>query len=429
MNFVLTTNHPRDDTASLPQYVTTWRENELRVAVMGLQWLYWRYMPGNWFREGDCGWPQPLGLLLPLLYPDSVRPAVAGEYATGEALLRLDPEMDWKACMARGSWQLPRATSHALRTGQGGRDYKRDVMLRELHRVAAGQFAQNQRLDLHLFLVRVAQALFQGEIGILHLLDSEAGDRLAYRIRDYCHGCDRLFDDRAAGALRQNIARLEEEGNSRLLQHLRQVMEQHHQVFMAAACGSPRAQRNRWQANYDALSQQVQVALLNIRRRDAVAIAALAERCYQHGQDRRPVMAAPLSPGFDFFGELLRQGLPQERCKMLWWLAVKSIAAEMQVEAWIAARFLYGSGWELARPLVNALHAGIPAPLALARLPYPQQKSHALRAELLHIGSIEDMDAHTLQDLLKPADQVIARNAMNPCFERLTPVIFTGEIA
>lgn len=226
MNFVLTTNHPRDDTASLPQYVTTWRENELRCAVMGLQWLYWRYMPGNWFREGDCGWPQPLGLLLPLLYPDSVRPAVAGEYATGEALLRLDPEMDWKACMARGSWQLPRATSHALRTGQGGRDHKRDVMLRELHRVAAG-------------------------------------------------------------ALRQNIARLEEEGNSRLLQHLRQVMEQHHHVFMAAACGSLRAQRNRWQANYDALSQQVQVALLNIRRRDAVAIAALAERCYQHGQDRR----------------------------------------------------------------------------------------------------------------------------------------------
>lgn len=112
MNFVLTTNHPRDDTASLPQYVTTWRENELRGAVMGLQWLNWRYMPRNELCKENSGWMQPLDALLPLLYPDEVCPATSAP-ASGDTLLRLDPETDWQACLNRDSLRLPRAVCYA----------------------------------------------------------------------------------------------------------------------------------------------------------------------------------------------------------------------------------------------------------------------------------------------------------------------------
>jgi hypothetical protein len=428
VNFVLTTNHPCGDTASLPEYVTTWCEDELRGAVMGLQWLNWRYMPRSVFDEEDHIWTQALGALLPLFYPDAVRPATAGEHATGAGLLRLDPAIEWNACLERDHLRLPRAACVALGRGLGRSEHKRDLMLRHRYEVAVRQFEQDQRLASQLFLTQMAQALFQGEVGIGHILYSASDNHLAYRIRDYYYGSDRLFDGRAVEDLRQSISRLETEGNSELLRRLRQVMKRHYQAFVAAGELS-KEQRICWQGHYDELLQQIQTALANIRRHDTAAIAALAERCYQHGQNRLPVMAQPLSPGFGFFGELLQQGLSREHCEMLWWLAVKSIAAEMEVDSWIAAFSLCGAGGDLARALFNALLAGTPPVLAWARLLYMRQKSHVLRANLLDLAAIEDAGAHTLQNLREPAEKVIARNEMSLYLTTLTPIIFAGESA
>lgn len=348
--------------------VTDWDEQRLNCVVAHLQLLHWKEMPiVSPFKRVLSG--NDVYSLLLTLYPRHVWRLDERQNVrlSNKQPLCLDLLENWEYFGSRTVFAGQQERNNAVFWSDYSYEEQRDIMLRHLYEQAR-QNCASLTFIIPPAVAQVARAFYIGEVTEEMDLRTTSGKRAEYPIREFAHGCNRLHDDRVALAVGKNIICLENEGNLSMLQSLVDVLlEEMHALAMRTVSNSGWLQN--WQENLERLHMQAEAALVSVRNRDAQELAALAERCRVYAQTTEDVPTLPMS--INAFREALeRRGLDADG---IWPLAVRAIAAEMQIDAMLAAKYLTWD-WNFIVPFAQQVRDGKAAVTVLAQMIHEWRK-------------------------------------------------------